>query len=175
MKNITFGEAVKARRKALGLTAEKLADKAGIVRTYISRIERHNILPSPEVFNKIEKALNTSLSRKYIKEKFPELAKYESHNYNTTGYPSPERNSKEANIVEHLNDFIQENHSDYKRAVTIFFIERVPELAQDKEAINKFAPVVEKTYKIWRKSIETISGAQREAAIVLLKMLRAKT
>ncbi len=35
-----FGFAVKARREALGLTQEDLAEKAGIHRTYLSDVER---------------------------------------------------------------------------------------------------------------------------------------
>jgi transcriptional regulator with XRE-family HTH domain len=41
-KNILreFGRRVRDRRKALGLSQEELADKAGFDRTYISMIER---------------------------------------------------------------------------------------------------------------------------------------
>lgn len=74
----TFGEEVKLRRKELGLTAEELAKRAGIVRTYVSRIERHNFLPSPKVFGKLMKVLgdkrspsNFKLSIAYLGRKYP--------------------------------------------------------------------------------------------------------
>jgi transcriptional regulator with XRE-family HTH domain len=35
-----FGDAVRVRREALGLTQEELADRAGIHRTYLSDVER---------------------------------------------------------------------------------------------------------------------------------------
>ena len=35
-----FGDAVRARREALNLTQEDLADRAGIHRTYLSDVER---------------------------------------------------------------------------------------------------------------------------------------
>jgi transcriptional regulator with XRE-family HTH domain len=35
-----FGDAVRSRREALGLTQEGLAEKAGIHRTYLSDVER---------------------------------------------------------------------------------------------------------------------------------------
>ncbi|MFQ5801330.1 MAG: helix-turn-helix domain-containing protein [Candidatus Methylomirabilales bacterium] len=37
---IRFGKAVRARRLALGLSQEELADRAGLDRTYVSGVER---------------------------------------------------------------------------------------------------------------------------------------
>lgn len=37
---LSFGKSVQQRRKALGLSQEELADKAGVHRTYIGMIER---------------------------------------------------------------------------------------------------------------------------------------
>ena len=53
MAKHTLGQMIRARRKKLGLTAEKLAIKSGIDRTYLSKIERHGYLPSPNVLLKI--------------------------------------------------------------------------------------------------------------------------
>jgi transcriptional regulator with XRE-family HTH domain len=66
-----FGYAVKARREALGLTQEDLAERAGIHRTYLSDVERgaRNVclvnvervaaaltLPLSELFRLVERA-----------------------------------------------------------------------------------------------------------------------
>jgi len=58
MKTLSLGQLIRARRKKLGLTAEELAKKAGIDRTYLSKIEKHNTLPSPKVLSNIVVHLN---------------------------------------------------------------------------------------------------------------------
>ncbi len=54
------------RRKELGLTAEKLAEKVDINRTYISKIERHDFLPSAAVLTRIISVLKDN-PNKYIR------------------------------------------------------------------------------------------------------------
>lgn len=60
MKKTSLGQLIKIRRKALGLTIEELAHKAGIDRTYITKIERHGLLPSRKVIDNIVKNLSDS-------------------------------------------------------------------------------------------------------------------
>ena len=68
----TLGGLLKARRKKLKLTAEELADKAGIDRTYITKIETDDKLPSPVIMEKITNALSDEdLFKAYIKIKYP--------------------------------------------------------------------------------------------------------
>ena len=68
----TLGGLLKARRKKLKLTAEELADKAGIDRTYITKIETDDKLPSPVIMEKIANALgDEDLFKAYIKIKYP--------------------------------------------------------------------------------------------------------
>lgn len=68
----TLGNLLKARRKSLKLTAEELADKAGIDRTYITKIETDDKLPSPVIMEKITNALSDEdLFKMYIKIKYP--------------------------------------------------------------------------------------------------------
>ncbi len=55
-----FGTNVRARRKALKLSQQELADAANIDRTYASQIERAIANPSLLVVESIAKALNTS-------------------------------------------------------------------------------------------------------------------
>jgi transcriptional regulator with XRE-family HTH domain len=67
-----LGGLLKARRKILKLTAEELADKAGIDRTYITKIETDDKLPSPAIMEKIANALSDEdLFKAYIKIKYP--------------------------------------------------------------------------------------------------------
>lgn len=48
-------------RKRMGLTQEKLAEKAGLSTRYLSRIETASANPTIEVLAPIAKALNTSI------------------------------------------------------------------------------------------------------------------
>ena len=57
-----FGDAVRARREALGLTQEDLADKAGIHRTYLSDIERGTRNVSLVNIERVAAALAVSMS-----------------------------------------------------------------------------------------------------------------
>ena len=52
---------VKAGRKAIGLSQEKLAFEAGIDRTYVSQIERGVCNPSLEVLTKVSKVLGVDV------------------------------------------------------------------------------------------------------------------
>jgi transcriptional regulator with XRE-family HTH domain len=57
----TVANNIKKIRKEQGMSQEKLAEKAGIHVTYISRIERHKQAPSLDVVEKIGKALNIEI------------------------------------------------------------------------------------------------------------------
>ena len=58
---LRFGQSVQQHRKALGLSQEQLADKAGVHRTYIGMIERAEKNITLCNMEKITKALNTSI------------------------------------------------------------------------------------------------------------------
>ena len=57
-----FGESVRIYRQQKGLSQEKLAELAGIDRTYVSPIELGKQNPSLEVIYKIAQVLDTPLS-----------------------------------------------------------------------------------------------------------------
>ena len=59
---LQFGQSVQQHRKALGLSQEQLADKAGVHRTYIGMIERAEKNITLCNMEKIAKALDTSIS-----------------------------------------------------------------------------------------------------------------
>lgn len=58
---LQFGQSVQRHRKALGLSQEQLADKAGVHRTYIGMIERAEKNVTLCNIEKIAKALNVSI------------------------------------------------------------------------------------------------------------------
>ena len=57
-----FGSAVKARREALGLTQEDLAEKARIHRTYLSDVERGTRNLALVTIERLAAALATSMA-----------------------------------------------------------------------------------------------------------------
>lgn len=59
---LRFGQSVQQHRKALGLSQEQLADKAGVHRTHIGMIERAEKNITLCNMEKIAKALDTSIS-----------------------------------------------------------------------------------------------------------------
>jgi transcriptional regulator with XRE-family HTH domain len=56
-----LGESVRVKRKKLGFSQEKLAEKAGLSTVFISRIERGVESPSVDNLVKISKALGVRL------------------------------------------------------------------------------------------------------------------
>lgn len=58
-----FGNAVRNRRTAAGLSQEKLAETAGLHPTYISMVERGIRNPTIDVAARIAKALKVTLPR----------------------------------------------------------------------------------------------------------------
>jgi transcriptional regulator with XRE-family HTH domain len=57
-----FGNLVRRRRVAAGVSQEALAAKAGLHRTYISLLERGLRMPSIEVVRKLAVALETTMA-----------------------------------------------------------------------------------------------------------------
>ena len=57
-----LGKKIQKRRKQIGLTQEKLAEKIGVSRAYMGYIEQGRNTPSLEVVEKIANQLKISLS-----------------------------------------------------------------------------------------------------------------
>lgn len=58
--SVIFGEALKARRMALGISQEELAFRAGVDRTFVSRIERGIRQPTITTIFLLSQALEIS-------------------------------------------------------------------------------------------------------------------
>ncbi len=71
-RRLAFGQVVRARRKALGLSQEKLAERAGCDRQSINRVENAAYSPSLDRVFLLANALGVSLA-----ELFADLEKLE--------------------------------------------------------------------------------------------------
>lgn len=70
MENL--GAAIRKRREERNLKVYELADAVGVDPVYITRIEKHEKLPSPLIMEKIAKALSDEdLFKSYLKLKYP--------------------------------------------------------------------------------------------------------
>ena len=66
----TLGEAIQKRRKALKITSTVLAERIGIDRTYITKVESDVVIPPRKLIEQIIKELDdTSLIRLYFDAK----------------------------------------------------------------------------------------------------------
>ena len=71
-----FGAAIRIRRESLGLKAYELANDVDVSPVYITQIEKHGKLPSPDIMGKICNALNDEdLFKIYLKMKHPVMYK----------------------------------------------------------------------------------------------------
>ena len=79
MENV--GMIIRKRRKELGWKVYELAKKVGVNPVYITQIEKHNKLPSTDVFVRIKNELNLKhpqIFHIYLTSKYPELFQRES-------------------------------------------------------------------------------------------------
>ena len=141
MAKQSFGKTIKKRRKYLGLKAIELAKKAAIDKTYLSKIENHNYLPSKFAQKKISKALGIDLSKIYldakIAEKFGKMVRL-----------SPITWSKEDDLRGDLMHHIMNEEGTYHRAFAMKYLNRLnPKKAKDKKFIDALIQCITK----WRR------------------------
>lgn len=58
-----FGNVMRRRREATGLSQESLAAEANLHRNYVGRLERGQVVPSLAVVQKIATALGTTMAK----------------------------------------------------------------------------------------------------------------
>ena len=75
MENKKLGMIIREHRNKLGLKVYELAKTVGVNPVYITKIEKHNDLPSIVVYTNIERALNLphGLRVQYFKQKYPNI------------------------------------------------------------------------------------------------------
>lgn len=145
--SLSLGKKIRARRKELGLIAEELAKKAGIDRTYLSKIEKHGYLPSPEVLGKIVMHLNDnpeSYFRVYTTLKYPGLSKTEYALLTHSNYPREDK--RLANALKIKNDLIDK----LKTITDPSFI------AKYKQTLNDYDKLISSFYESALKNLSAV-------------------
>lgn len=78
----TVGTIIREKRRALGLTADNLGKRAGVNRTYVSKIENNCVLPSIRVALIIKKILGLDeiFMEIYYEAKYPDVIAFAKKN-----------------------------------------------------------------------------------------------
>jgi len=141
---------VRGLRKEKKLTAEKLADKIDVDRTYISKIERKNYLPSTEVYESIQKILgfNEDLNEYYLANKFPNI-KLETATGNSFVFASK---NKTLQPIEYcimlLKDFIKDGDEGESKSLAKRLLNTInPSVTPKEENIKKLVILLKKFKK----------------------------
>ena len=72
-EQVTFGDTIRERRKALGLTATVVAARCGVTKSYLCDMEHDTRTPAEEVMERLAEALGVDSSLLYAKAgKLPE-------------------------------------------------------------------------------------------------------
>ncbi len=140
-----FGLLVRESRKVKKLTAERLATMVGVDRTYLSKIEQHNYLPSSEIAHKISTALKMPVIYDcYMLDKHPKAAHFfdalsESKTFSRRILGMIESEKTEDEIIKTFKRIIPEKSTE--ESIKKFYKE-LP------AAIKKFQAVSEKINSI---------------------------
>ena len=100
-RELTIGRRLRELREQRHLTQQDMAGRAGVPRTYISRIENARLLPGPLMLNRIASALDVA-----ILELLPA-----NRNGNGNGHSSAEDVSFWSELVEHFSRLSPEEMS----------------------------------------------------------------
>lgn len=159
-RNLHLGAIIKTQRKKLKLTAETLAEKAGIDRTYISKIENYNLIPSWEILIAIGRELKINLHTLYFEEKHPEIIydrgdkSYKEKTHMANGIPG---------IRNEIFSFISKNSPKHYSTIKAFVINilskhKPSEIHNDKlitqiaQRLKKIAKEYQKYQKLYNES-----------------------
>ena len=178
MKDVTFGKLVKTKRKELKITAEQLADKVGVDRTYISKIENKDIFPSLQLYAQIAGILKIKPADfpigKYVKtkiplppEKFKTLLKWETKDTTTTlkkhiaselmglSYPDEEKFVK-----KRILNFLEKNNLD---------------LAKNKQLTKELTKIVKKMRRLRIDFSKRLDNEVTRATYLILNSARSSS
>ena len=151
MKKETIGEIIRNQRKKLGLTAEQLAKKIGVDRTYISKIEKHNLLPSFAVISNLRRVLGIdNCLTLYINQKFPDLYKKFTSSGSELIIPHSSTNLKNIKnksllMQEILLWYIRDETETTHKAFALDFLAKyIQSKANNEKAINKIIKYLKK-------------------------------
>ena len=147
-----FGTLIKKQRKKLGISAEKLAESIGVDRTYISKIENHNLLPSIQTLHKISSALGgmPELQNVYFRLKLRK-----DLNKPTLIKPSKIFDKDFLRMRDMLDDYIMNKKGSQTKPFILNLLKRfTPDKATDKKTINSLIDFIKK----WRNNWYAYSG-----------------
>lgn len=161
-----LGAIIKAQRKSLKITAEALAKKAGIDRTYISKIENYNITPSWEILAAIGRELKISgLEDIYLQQKHPEIIR-DKNTENYKGTPT---------IQDELIDFTNKTSPKHYSTIRAFVINLLnkhkPAEIHNTNLIEELAKHVKKILKDY----ENYQKIYREEETAIIKLFTSPT
>ena len=113
-RELTIGRKLRELREERHLTQQDMAGKAGVPRTYISRIENARLLPGPVMLRRIADALSVAILDLLPQSKnvmaAPELAD-ESYWASFVSYFSQLRPADMAYVVSHVRDLAEQHHA----------------------------------------------------------------
>ncbi len=157
-----LGAIIKTRRKKLGITAEALAKKAGIDRTYISKIENYNLTPSWEILTAIGRELKIGgLEDIYLRQKHPEIIR-DKNAKSYKGTPT---------IHDELIDFTNKTSPKHYSTIKAFVINL---LNKHKPAEIHNISLIEELVKRIKKIIKDYENYQKiylEEEIAIIKLI----
>jgi transcriptional regulator with XRE-family HTH domain len=113
-REFTIGRKLRELREEQNLTQQEMAEKAGVPRTYISRIENARLLPGPVMLHRIADALLVAIQELLPDGRYgigaPDL---DDHNYwsSFVGYFTKLRPSDMAMVLEQARSMAAEDHT----------------------------------------------------------------
>lgn len=154
------GELVKRLRKEQKLTGEELAKKVGVVRTYISKIEKHNLLPSIAVVRKLAEVLHSNLIvQQYYSEKFKDIErqyyKTKFKGISKTKYVSKANTPEGDELFTAIENYVFneeiESHRDF---VIALLKEFKPSEANNEKIIKEMVSVITSARELYKSSYD---------------------
>ncbi len=157
-----IGAIIKTQRKNLKITADALAKKAGIDRTYISKIENYNLTPSWEILTAIGRELKISgLEDLYLQQKHPEIIR-DKHTKHYNGAPSIHDE-----LIDFTNKTSPKHHSTIKAFILNLLNKHKPAEIHNTILIEELIKHVKKIIKDY-ENYQKIYGEEETAIIKLV-------
>ncbi len=156
----TFGGELRKIREGLGIKAYQLATKIGVHQTYITYIEKHGKVPSPEVFEEIKKIVgeNPFLNELYKTE-------LESKRFLSTKTPP---SSTEKIVTASISTIALTPKTVTAKEIEDLANALSPQLKNDKESMEKIEYFIRQLNYKYQKLYKDIS----ETTQVLMRYTR---
>jgi len=165
----SFGEIIRTQRKRLGIKAVELAKRAGVTKSYISKVENHDLLPSPAVQHELSKILGIDLTKHYLKNKIIQINHALPKSSNSPDFKvgryiieakANKTTAPSKSLEIELYDYVMSNDDTGKddRYVFSFLKKACPEKANDKRTINATKSQIRELRKAKRDLLNQIQN-----------------